>query len=294
MVNRLSLLAPCLVIAMALSPVGEASALMAGRAPDSAEQRIDPNRLDSPWAGVGSVKVLAGVFSGVLVDRRFVLTAAHVVDGAEPSGIHFVLNLDEGGGLYLPVRRVHVHPSYRGFTLPFAYFDLALLELQEPAPELAPVYPMAFAPLKPGTVLRFVGHGGSGSGDSGPGTRPSVSTRRIGGNHADRFVPLPGKSGGQAMFLFDFDADGVPNRMGAQRLPNDVETAPSLGDSGAPAFVDDGWRRTLVGLITFVADPDQSGVPRGVFGSIGGGVLLGPSRDWILRTIGAAAAGDAR
>ncbi|MFT4103665.1 MAG: trypsin-like serine protease [Burkholderiaceae bacterium] len=291
MVNRLSLPALCLVIVMAMSPLGEAWALMAGRAPDSADRRIDPNRLDSPWAGVGSIKVLAGVFSGVLVDRRFVLTAAHVVHGAEPSGVHFVLNLDEGGGLYLPVRRVHVHPSYRGFTLPFAYFDLALLELQEPAPDRAPVYPMAFSPLKPGTPLRFVGYGGSGNGDTGPGTPPGVSTRRVGGNHADRFVPLPGSGGRQAMFLFDFDADGVPNRMGTQRLPNDVETTPSLGDSGAPAFIDDGWRPALVGLITFVADAERSGVPRSTFGSIGGGVLLGPSREWILRTIGSPADG---
>lgn len=58
---------------------------MAGAPPDSPLARVDPNAHTSPWAGVVAVRVRDGTFSGALVHRRPLLTAAHVVAGVPPS-----------------------------------------------------------------------------------------------------------------------------------------------------------------------------------------------------------------
>ena len=46
---------------------------------------VDSNTADSPWAGVGSLSIGGGTYSGALVSDRYVLTAAHVVSGRRPA-----------------------------------------------------------------------------------------------------------------------------------------------------------------------------------------------------------------
>lgn len=87
---RLPRRAPALGVILAATLLGtampEAGAIVGGAAPDSPAARVDPNTTTSPWAGVGSVRVNGGVYSGALIGRRYVLTAAHVVAGAAPAG----------------------------------------------------------------------------------------------------------------------------------------------------------------------------------------------------------------
>lgn len=270
-----------------ISP-GSGLAIMAGASPDSPEARVDPNTADSPWAGVGSVLVSGGgAFSGALVHRRFVLTAAHVVAAAHPMTVSFVLNAGGNDSSQIPARRIHVHHLYKGFVKPFPLYDVALIELERDAPPEVPVYDMYFGSMKPGTVLTFVGYGASGHGDEGPKVGGGTTVKRWGRNSADKFVALPDDPKAQAIFLYDFDGSSVyTNVMGARGLGNAIETSAAGGDSGAPAFIVRGEYRQLAGVLTFVGDFGRPGAPSSVFGASGGGILLGPVQAWMRDVMG--------
>jgi Trypsin len=274
-----------LPIAAFAAPVA-AFAIMAGSRPDSPEARIDPNNAASPWGGVGSVIIGDGVFSGALVHRRFVLTAAHVVGSAEAGGVAFVLNASGDKSSRIAARRIHVHPLYKGFVKPFPLYDAALIELEHDAPADAPVYDMYFGSLRAGTVLTFVGYGASGFGDEGPSLPSNGTIKRSGQNTADKFVGLADDPKRQAIFLYDFDGSRAnTNVMGARGLGNAVETSAAVGDSGAPAFIVRGEFRELVGVLTFVGDFIRPGAPASIFGAGGGGILLGPLQGWLRDVI---------
>ena len=259
-----------------------AHALMAGLPPDSPSDRVDPNAVLSLWAGVACVTVGSDIRTGVVVGSRHVLTAAHVVDGAAPPDVNVVLNLDGGGGRWLKVRAIHVHPGYAGFTPPFAWYDLALLELAQALPPATPIYPMGFEPLQKGVEAVIVGYGESASGHRSAELPPSTSVKRVGGNHLDRLISPPGGKRPQAVFVMDFDGAGAPNLMGSTGLGNHIETSPGQGDSGAPVFVGEDRARRLVGIVTFVDAVAKKERPWGRFGTRSGGVLLGASRDWLM------------
>lgn len=71
--------------------------------------------------------------SGVLVDARWVLTAAHCVDGLTNSNIHVavgVFDLASFSGGRIALKSIRVHPGYNRTTL---QNDIALLELASPS-----------------------------------------------------------------------------------------------------------------------------------------------------------------
>jgi len=275
---------PALVPPLAITGYAQrADALMAGLPPDSPAARVDPNSLESPWAGVVAVVVGGGTYSGVVVHRRFVLTAAHVAAGHAGSDVRVQVNAGEASRV-LAAAAVHVHPRYAGFTKPFAFWDAALIELAEPVPEAVPVPERYTGPLLPGTELTFVGYGASGFGDQGANVPPDPAVKRTGRNRAERFVALDDIP---LLFLYDFDGPGPDtNAMGSPTLGNAVETSAAGGDSGAPVFIVRGNYRALAGLLTFVADLNNPGVRHSTFGASGGGVLLGPLREWLDGVVG--------
>lgn len=259
--------------------------------PDSPQQRVDPNRAESPWAGVGSLSVLhaetgelQGTYTAAAIDLRHVLTAAHVVHGRAPAQIRF--NLNHGGDLThrIAAAEVHVHPDYTGFRpdprTGIVHDDLAVVRLSEPLPFGVPLYRIYPNPLPLGSVLTLVGYGGAGDGVRGVTVPGSASVKRIGRNVFDRGVRDNGGSGAIEVYLFDFDGpDAASNRMGGSTLGNDREATLAGGDSGSPAFVPaarGAW--WIVGVNTFVA-PQASGRDR--FGALAGGMLLHAYRGWI-------------
>lgn len=69
--------------------------------------------------------------SGVLVDKTWVLTAAHCVNGMNPGEIEVavgVFDLKSFSGTRIDVKTIHVHPGYSTTTLTN---DIALLELEQ-------------------------------------------------------------------------------------------------------------------------------------------------------------------
>ena len=76
--------------------------------------------------------------SGVLIDQRWVLTAAHCVQGMSASEIQVAVgayDLTRFTGGRTPVKSIRIHPQYSSTSL---YNDIALVELGVPSP-VAPI-----------------------------------------------------------------------------------------------------------------------------------------------------------
>src|SRR6187431_2512446 len=104
-------------------------ALMAGAAPDSPEARIDANTPSSPWTSAVAVLTPSGIFSGVVVAARFVLTASHVTGSATPGTLTVQLN-HQATPVQIGATAVTPFPGAS-----FPYDDLSLITLASPVPE---------------------------------------------------------------------------------------------------------------------------------------------------------------
>lgn len=276
-----------------MAAAAPAGAIVAGAPPDTPTARVDANRPDSPFAGVGSIRVLAadgqttaGVYSGCLVARHWVLTAGHVAAGQPAERLRFNLNLTGDLSHVLAVRRVVLHPNFHALPGQRYADDLALLELTDPAPAGVPIYAPATTPLHPGTVLTLVGYGASGSGAGGETVPGEPQVRRVALNSADVLETVPPMRVPQ-VYLFDFDGPLDSGFMGGPTLGNALEGTLAGGDSGSPALLRDAdGRWQVAGVNTFVFGR-AGGPPPPRFGSGGGGMLIAPYAGWIAGTIGA-------
>ncbi|MCK9991209.1 MAG: hypothetical protein RugAbin2_02223 [Rugosibacter sp.] len=264
----------------------QAHALMSGANPDSPATHIDPNTVNSPWAGVGSLSITkargTGTFTAALIAPNYVLTAAHVVTGVPPGAITF--NLNFGGNLtqQIGATEIFIHPGYRGFNNPNLNDDLAIVRLARPAIPDVPIYSLLRNALPRGATMTFVGYGSSGSGNTGPTIDSSPAIKRTGQNNADQFTLDDDGSGKAEVYYFDFDGPTAANNlMGGPTLGNTLETSVSGGDSGSPAFIQDSsgiWRLAGVNTFTFTSMQKQTA---STFGTGGGGMLVSSYADWI-------------
>lgn len=247
-----------------------ARALMAGALPDTPAARIDPNTTTSLWSGVGSVVVNGGIYSGVVVAPRFVLTASHVVGSAPAASIQFVLNFGADQSHVIQAQAVTRYP-----TASFPYDDLALIELSVPVPPGVAIHPLAREPLTSAQVLALVGHGASGNGDVGTSVAASRTVKRTGRNMLDVIETTLDNSGRSSLFyMYDFDGPSGAGSFGGPTLGNALETLVASGDSGSPAFIGAPGSYRLVGINTFVASPVAGEPASHRFGMLGGGMLL--------------------
>jgi hypothetical protein len=258
---------------------------------DSPDYRIDPNVTSSPYAGVGSIQVntkgTSFIGTGTVIGKRYVLTAAHVVDlnndgkfnakdGA--TGVYFLLNNDGDVTYKIAVSSFNLHPDFTGFNRPAVNDDLAILTLAEDVPADVPIYPMSTSEVKAGTVITMVGYGRSGDGVHGYTTPADPAVKRVGENTVDAFYGQDdkGKPEGNEVFRYDFDGPNGNGPLGGATLGNDRETTIGAGDSGAPAFMTSGEQLTLVGVVTYT---QGANAPK--FGSLGGGMLIAPYLGYI-------------
>jgi hypothetical protein len=83
-------------------------------------------------------------------------------------------------------------------------------------------------------------------------------------------------------YLFDFDApDTGISIMQGGTLGNDAEATFGSGDSGCPAFVQEGGEWRVAGIGTFVINDKVKNKVSGRFGSLGGGMLTVAYEPWL-------------
>ena len=256
-----------------------AMAIMAGLSPDQPDSRIDPNLETSRWAGVGSVLYDANPYSGTVIGRRLVLTAAHAVGDRDPARIRFQLNLN-GTPYITQASSVQVHPDF--VNAGAVKGDLAVIVLAADLPQSVPIYTLNRAAPVAGTDITLVGYGRSCRADGYGCVDPNASVKRSGRNIADIFylpiAPIDQSLVGK-MFLYDFDATGVQSLTGGQSLGNAIETSSASGDSGGPAFLTASSPPVIFGINT--VQIGVSGRQISTAGTLGGGVLVSAYADWI-------------
>jgi V8-like Glu-specific endopeptidase len=249
---------------------------------DSPDVRIDPNVFNSPFAGIGSLRIVSGTrtFNGtaVAVSPWYVLTAGHNVDdddnGVVDSNLQITFNLNAGGDLSASItgQSFVLNPSFTGFNHPTLAADLALVRLSSPLPASTPIYPILGSAVTVGQPITFAGYGGSGTGDLGYTISASLTRKRVGSNVIDNVTSVGGVP---AIFDYDFDGPATTGLLGGS-LGNGIESIIGPGDSGSPAFVSLAGTYFLAGINTFTMGENP-----GRFGSQGGGVLLQPYLRWI-------------
>jgi hypothetical protein len=284
----------CLLSSLPGSDAGEFHAIIVAGDPggtpaDTPALRVDPNTTDSPFAGVGSLRIAASsgtyICTATPIDATHVLTAGHCVDidnngVPDVSGITF--NLNYGGNLtsQIPAAAWETHPDYTGFNRPSVNDDLAVITLSESLPALVPTYSLANSDMVAGqTRLFMVGYGRSGDGATGYTTGAGFTVKRDGENMVDAFYRQDDRRRPKSNEVFRFDFDGPTtstNKMGGLTLGNDRETTLGGGDSGGPSFVLVDGVYYLAGVNTFT---QGFNAPR--FGSLGGGINVFPYTGWI-------------
>jgi secreted trypsin-like serine protease len=263
-----------------------ARALMAGDPPDSPMRRLDPNVAASPWSGVASITVAGGVYSAVLISRRHVLTALHVVPPDAPVRVN--LNIDGDISHRLEVARTHRHPRFKALNVDHGAHDLCVLELLQAAPESARIHPICASPLAVGQEITLVGYGASGTGSRGATVPAVAALKRVGTNLIDEILAI-GPERTPTVYLFTFDAPNQNNArpsLGHVSVGNLRETGLASGDSGSPVFVRARNRWELAGINTFVMRlASDTGAAFG-FGTRGGGQVLAPQMTWLRSVVG--------
>ncbi len=274
---------------------GSAWAVMAGspegEVDDSPQRRVDPNTAHSPWRGVGALVTSAGVFGGVLIAPRHVLTAAHVVANASLDSLAYVLNAGGDASQRIDGARIHVHPEFRGSAAgQLMEHDLAIVELHEAVEQNVPAYPLLNAPLRVGQRIAFVGYGASGFGGEGVRVAAAPTVKRVGANRIDQFVFARDNADRRIGFLFDFDGPELesnligPPVVSNATLGNREESTFAPGDSGSPSFARDRHGRWIViGINTFIGH--GAGKAPSTFGTLGGGMLVSAYIEWIRAVV---------
>jgi hypothetical protein len=260
-----------------------------GSDPDLPALRVDHNSCDSPWAGVVSIEINGGIYSGVTVGKQWILTAAHVVHGVQNTpnkiNIHVPCNNIKGD-----TERVFIHPQYQLVTQQgIPLFDLALIRLSAPLPAAIPILPLNFQMMEQGTEAILIGYGASGNAGDKSLSPSSKTIKRRGENSLDTLL-VDDKS---RLLAYQYDFDG-PNKstnyLGGFTLGNQRETEVAPGDSGGPLFVMTTQNKpVLVGINTFRMSFSQNQFQHAPappdFGSGGGGIFLSSAADWLLRLV---------
>lgn len=248
--HSLLLLLAAVVTALASPRMGDA-ALVHDVARD-ADYRAYGNSFDSVLWGYSrnAGGTIESVFSGVLVDQYWVLTAAHAV-GPTTASLTFGTgsNIISDPGTSVASSVFYVHPTYSGVLIEGSY-DLAMVRLSTPLP--ATPVPLYTGPINSGDYS-VVGFGRTGV--SGGPTTYDGNLR--GGINYTAFRATNQSFG----YQFVDSSNANYRTLGSLVQP---------GDSGGGFFFDDGSGFKLAGITSAVATLPGSGPrPPWVYGDFG-------------------------
>jgi hypothetical protein len=204
-----------------------------------------------------SVMVLSskgGVCTGVVVARDVILTAGHCAAGAEKYRVHWKAN-DGAPVLVTPTARA-VHPGYDTGAVAGRRrsIDLALILLPQPLPLRFETAALSAARVAPGAPLTLGGFGVASLGEG-----------RSAGTFRTAALAAIEPHGPSRILVWARGARGV----GACH-----------GDSGGP--IARAGSSEVLAITTWAAGTERAGC-----GGISQGVLIGPQRIWIDRTLAA-------
>lgn len=260
-----------------------------GQDADSPNQRIDSNKCNSPWAGVVSIEINNSTYSGVVIGKYWILTAAHAIQGGMKNPTEVTIHIPCKRQQFVG-NRIFMHPQYphqnmQGITL----YDIGLIRLSKPLPDDIPHYWINFQIIRQGTIGTLIGYGASGYAGDKILQAASVRIKRKGENALDTI--LIDKNNQQLAYEYDFDGpDASTNYQGGLTLGNRRETEVAPGDSGGPVFIKTKHQKmVLVGINTFRMNFPMKVYPQPptppAFGSGGGGILLNSVASWLLHLV---------
>ena len=194
---------------------------------------------------------LGGLGSGTLIDRHWVVTAAHVAHALSP----FAPTLEVDGVVH-PVRQVVFHPKSESNGMRPPEVDLALVRLDGEGSAVEPA-PLFRGRDELGRDVVLVGYGDKGLGDRG--FAPADGVRRAATNVVERVSPV--------RLVLDFDAPPEGTVLEGVGAP---------GDSGGPLFLEGPDGPMLVG----VSSASMGGQP-GTYGVQDVYVRVSSFADWI-------------
>lgn len=199
------------------------------------------------------------VCSGAAIGRDLVLTAAHCV---RPGAQYKIVDTDTQPPRLLDIASVEIHPrfSYDAFANHRATADVALVRVTGALPASRQALPIGVpaVPIRGGAPFIVAGSGittPNGSDAGGPVRAARLVTTGQPGNLQIRLIDPAG--GGQRAGL------------GA-----------CTGDSGGPAFEEQGGRTVIVGVISWTTGPNLTAGCGGMTGI----TPLSLYRDWIVQT----------
>lgn len=189
-----------------------------------------------------------------LIDRDWVLTAAHCVEGEAPTGLQVVVGLtdldDTSNAQIRSVRGVYIHPGFidRNGDL---FSDIALLLLDAPVTTITPIkYATSATTAIPGTSVRALGWGDTQSTPRYPTELRMVDLDLV-------TIPAARQHYGQ------LDSRHLAARMDGKDTCS--------GDSGGPLFDLDGSAGSnplLLGLTSYGIDCARKNIP-GIYTNVG-------------------------
>ncbi len=199
---------------------------------------------------------------GTLISSQWVLTAAHAAARIK-EGLEFESQLLICNDREYEVEAVILHPDFKMSPTSIKN-DIALIKLKE---NVIGVEPASLYSRKDeqGKIITVVGRGDTGTGLTGPVKMDKIT--RAGTNIID------GADG--EWIYFKFDHPDSPNS-------TELEAISGPGDSGGPAFFDNGNTRYIVGVSSY-----QIGEGRGagVYGVIEYYTRISEFSNWIEQTI---------
>jgi secreted trypsin-like serine protease len=206
--------------------------------------------------------------AGVLIDKRWVLTASHFI--GDSSVWMF-------GDKYFKSKRIIIHPKIEpgASERQWTGWDLALIELAEPVTHIKPAS-RYYGTAEVGSIITKIGYGYIGDGVHGMKS-PRESERLGGRNTIDAAGGMfESRTFSADVLVFDFDSpiSNSSNKFGSA-VPLDLEVGGSKGDSGAGVFgqFDNEWK--LVGIVSGALNREIK------YGSVAALARVSSANEWI-------------